>query len=430
MPLYNWRLYLRRAMQIFAAFLILCVSISIFGVGIYKIYYWVKVWWADRLIANGEGSPPAIEEVTMDNGMVAHAVTFFGRDGDSIFIDEMRRSYPIIAGVSRIEIPDSSWFDLSPEDVEAADITFTPVLVTENNDKQPLSPLSFTVDTPYSPLQLISPKEDRLTVYTSIYPLQLKVVPGSKVFVGGKNETDVVNNEGLLNVNVNVYAQGDNLISVLVQTPNHKEMRKDIVLYRPVQEINLDYNINTPARTTRNVIAISGKIEPGAVLSVDSLHDPNSVKLDMQAGTFAFTAKMDRVGNNVITFRAKMEGKNDSVISIGMYYVPPISEYSRSAWKMDYAQLSYMTEQWAGRVFLCDGIVVDVFPGETQIVIMDVGTGEEDQLVALENYSSVGTPTIGKAYRAYADVNEQYFYIDKYIPKLAARYMSNAPTPE
>lgn len=427
-PQYNVKLYVQRAARIIAALLIIIASVSVFGMGFYKVYYWIKAWWDGRLVANGEVREPLVESVTMDNGMVAHAVTFFGEDGDSIFIEEMRRSYPIIGGVSRIEIPDSSWFDIKPEDVESADITFTPVLLKEDNGKEALRPLSFTVDAPNSPLQLMSPKEERVTVYSSIYPIQIKVVPGSQVFVGGKNETDIVNNEGILTVNVNVYPQGDNLVSVLVQTENHKETRMDIILYRPVQEIALDYNFNTPSNTTRNQLKISGKIESGAILSVDSLHDPNSIVLDMEAGTFSFTAKFDRVGTNTVTFRAKKDGKNDSVINLPIYYVPPIAEYSRTAWKMDYSQLPNMLEQWKGRVFLCDGVIIDVFPGETQIVIMDVGTGSESQLIALENYSAVGTPSIGKAYRSYADVNEQYFYIDTYIPKLSARYMSSLPT--
>lgn len=423
-PRYNYKLYVQRAIRILVTLIVICVTISVFGIGSYKVYYWAKAWWHGRLLANGETELPSVEEVTMDNGMVAHAATFFGNDGDSIFIEEMNRSYPIIGGVTRIEIPDSSWFDVSPEDSDAADITFTPILVTENNDKQPLDSLSFTVETPYSPLTLIHPKESRTSVNTSLFQIQIQVVYGSQVYVGGKNATNDVDSEGKLTVNVNVYAQGDNVISILVQTDNHKETRKDIILYRAVQEINLEYNESTPSTSSRNTLTISGKIEPGAELVVDSLHDPDSIKLDMAAGTFSFTAKFDRIGDNVITFRAKKDGKNDSVINHTIYYVPSISEYSRSAWKMDYSQLSYMTEQWKGRVFLCEGVIVDVFTGENQIVIMDVGTGGEKQYIALENYSSVGVPSIGMTYRTYADVNEQYFYVDKYIPKLSARYMS------
>ena len=47
------------------------------------------------------------------------------------------------------------------------------------------------------------------------------VVPGSTVLVNGEDVTDVVDRSGLLSANVNVYPIGDNIISILVRTPNH-----------------------------------------------------------------------------------------------------------------------------------------------------------------------------------------------------------------
>ena len=44
-----------------------------------------------------------------------------------------------------------------------------------------------------------------------------------------------------------------------------------------------------------------------------------------------------------------------------MYYLPSIAEYSRNAWKMDYEQLKTLYEAWHGRIFECNGVVVDSF---------------------------------------------------------------------
>ena len=41
---------------------------------------------------------------------------------------------------------------------------------------------------------------------------------------------------------------------------------------------------------------------------------------------------------------------------------------------MDYKQLRVIYEQWRGRVFLCNGKIVDVYyEGEKQFAVMDVG---------------------------------------------------------
>ncbi len=77
-----------------------------------------------------------------------------------------------------------------------------------------------------------------------------------------------------------------------------------------------------------------------------------------------------------------------------------------------------------GALFKCEGEVVDiVYDGETQYVIMDVGADGVQQLVVLENQTSLGTPTRGTVYVAYADVSGRYMYNTHYYPMLIARFM-------
>lgn len=418
----------RRALRVL--FWVVCVVIlaAVLGYGLYKFVFWREIWVLERKYEMGELMPPTVEIVELDDGRTAHAVTFYGDDGDAIFIEEMCRSYVITGNFVRIEIPDSHWFDLNPSEVEAVNITFTPILITAKNEKKPLPDLEFTVETPKSPLKLINPKEPLLTVNTSLFPLSVQVVPGSTVTVGGKDVSDVVDLDGLLTANINVYAQGDNVVSILVKTPYHQETRQDITLYRAPQEINLEYNVNTATKSSRETMEITGNIEPGAMLKVDTTHVENSIQLDYEKGTYSFEAKFETIGDNTVTFRAMKEGKADSVISLSVYYVPPLSQYSRKAWAMAYDDLKRMGDLWQGRIFLCEGTIIDVIPGETQIVMMDVGTGGERQLVALNNLSSVGTPDIGRVYRAYADVSGQYFYNSEYYPYLQCRYMEQGKT--
>lgn len=401
------------------------ITLIVLSLLIYRVYFWVDAWKTDHYYERTGRLEPSVEQVTLDNGLAAHSITFFGNDGDHIFLEELRQSYQITGGLARIDIPDSNWFSANPEDVEGAIVTLTPVLYTEGNDRRELPVLTMEIEAPRSPLTLINPSGDFAHVNTSTYLLSFRVVPGSQVLVGNDDVTDVVNFEGLAEVNIDIFPQGDNPVSILVSTPNHKQTRQEINLYRPYQEINLEPSLSVATKTNLKGVRITGSMDPQAVFSVDTPHDPESVKVD-EKGNFSFTAMMSTIGDNTVTFRASQEGKTDSVVSITVYYVPSLNAYSRSAWKMDYPALSAYYETWMGRVFLCDGIVTAVWTDEDeeQTVVIDVsGEGEEAQNVVLTNLSSVGTPQIGARYKAYADVIGHEYYDTKDCPKLVARYM-------
>lgn len=421
-----------RALGVLLVTLTCIAGAIVICLGIYRVYFWAQARVSDRLYESGYYRATDIEAITMDNMQVGHVFTFYGEDGDTLFIEELRRSYVIAGGFVRIELPDSDWFANDPEDVEAVNVVLTPILTTKNNEKKPLPVVDFTIEVPESPIELISPKTERETVLTSIYPLQFRVVNGSTVMIGSRDYSDLPNEEGIVSANINVYPQGDNLVSVLVKTPHHKERRVDLVLYRAYQEIPLEPEQNLPTSTNNKNLKISGKIEPGAMLVVDSPHLEDSVTIDMLNGTFSFKTNFDRLGDNTVTFRATMDGKQDSVINLTIYYVPTLKEYVETpAWAMDYNQMVVMGDLWAGRVFECNGMIVDSLEANgREILIMDVTEegGTQQQLIALENYSTVTNPTQTIRYRAYADLIDRYFYKDKNIPYLAMRYILEHPS--
>lgn len=400
------------------------VSITFLCLAIYRLYFWFDAWRLSRLYEAGGRLAPDVEEIVLDDGREGHAITFYGDDGNSVFIKELGRSYLLTGGLTRIEVPDSSWFQESPEELEAAVITMTPVLESENGAKTYLPPLELTVDVPQSPLTLISPSSDFQQVVNSIYSLQLHVVPGSKVLVNGEDVTDVVDFAGSLSANINV-GYGDNNISVLVSTLNHKETRKDIVLYREPQDIPLEPSLNLAKASSRDTMTISGTMDPSATLVVDTDYVQDSIKID-QNGSFSFKAKFTLIGDNTVTFRAQKPGLTDSVISVHVNYVPSLNEYSRKAWKMDYKNLLLTYRQWYGKIFLCKGPIVEILQDETPpLIVMNVGTEAAPQYVILDNASPTASPSVGVIYTAYADVagNGNYFYGDDYCPRLTARYI-------
>ncbi|NLG26043.1 MAG: hypothetical protein GX558_11855 [Clostridiales bacterium] len=398
------------------------LSLAVLALGVYKAYYWAQALMQERAYATGRAQAPAVDDVALDDGRVGHAITFYGEDGDAIYIEELRRSYMVIGGVARVEVPDGDWFDLKPEDVESAQVTITPVRIAGGGARTLLPTMTLDIAVPQSPLELISPSGEYTEVYSSIYPLKVQVVPGSTVLVDGDDVTDIVDRAGLLAVNVAVYPKGDNPISLLVYTPHHKQTRRDIVLYRAALEIPLELNVSTEKTSSRATMTISGYTAPGAKIVVDSPHVDGSIAV-ADDGEFSFAASFTTIGDNEVRFRATMAGKQDSVITLTVAYVPTLAEYSRGAWRMDYDQLKRLTDTWKGRVFLCKGAVTQVLPGDPQVIVMNVGTDDNPQLVALDNRSSLGSAEVGVRYAAYADVTGIYNLDGARLPRLTARYI-------
>ncbi len=400
----------------------LCVAYVLFQ-ALYKAYYWVADWRMQRYYERRGAVAPTIETFTMDDDRLAHAITFFGDDGDTIYIPELDCAYRVTGSIARVEIADSHWFDANPEDAEGAIVTLSPICISASGAWQELPKIELNIDTPVSPLQLVTPEGEYETVYTSVYNLALKVVPDSTIYVNGENVTDEADFQGKLKLPINVYAQGENNISILVDTKNHKQTRKDIVLYRAPQSIRLEPSLNLGTKASGSTFTVTGIIDPTATLSVDTKYVENSIEVE-EDGNFSFDAKMTEIGDNTVTFRASKEGLTDTVMSVKVYYVPTLKEYSDKAWAMDYDQLKVMTDVWNGAIFLCKGEIKDiVIEGDKKVLIMDVGKDGTEQLVALENKSSREEIEVGSVYRAYADVDSLYFYVDKNLPYLISRYI-------
>ena len=398
-------------------------SIIALGIGAYKLVTWVHNYQLTRLYTRGAYAP-TISSVTMSDLRSGHALVFYGKDGDQIYLPEMNRSLSISGGVARMEIADSDWFGASVSDVEYADITLSPMLISEKGEKTALPLMNFKIDVPEAPLNISSPASPRITVVTSTYPLVLNVVPGSTVFVNGEDVTGAIDRSGLLSTNVSVEPIGDNIITLIVRTPKHREHREEIDIYRQHYDIELELDTTVSDRSTSKTMAVTGKTEPGAMITVDTDYVPESLSIDMETGRFSFIARFSEIGTNVVRFRATREGSGDAVINFSVYYLPSLAEYSAKAWAMDYKQLKSLFAQWNGRIFLCRGEIIDSFTtNDVNYVVMDVGDAEQQQLVVLENQSSITAPTMGRRYLAYADVAGQYMYKAEYYPYLIARYM-------
>ena len=399
------------------------LSLTILGYGVYKVYYWRQSVEIAEWYESGMTPMPTLEAVEMADGRQGHVITFFGEDGDMIYIEELKRSFLVVGGEARVEIADSYWFETASEEVQSADIALTPIQTFVDGGKQLLPVVYFSVDVPVSPLTIISPSEEQGPILSAEYQVEFEVVPGSTVLVDGVDVTDLVSSLGEVSVNVAVYPQGENPISILVKTAHHKEARADIVLYRQPMEIDLAVAINTAKTSVLDAMTIRGTVDPKAKVSVDTAYQEGSLTQDAD-GDFSFIAMFDHIGYNPVTFRAKQDGKADSVISFEVYYLPTLNEYSRKAWSMDYKQLTQCWDIWAGRIFKCTGTVAAVLATEPQqILVLDVSQDQSGQYIIIENLSNLSVIEPGGRFDFYADVSgTRREYNGRNYPYLIGRY--------
>ena len=94
-----------------------------------------------------------VSETTLEDGRVAHSISFFAEDGDQIFIPELGRSTAVAGNVARVEVADSDWFagqDLTQ--VESAEVNLSPVLIAENGERTQLPTIEMNIAPPQSPV--------------------------------------------------------------------------------------------------------------------------------------------------------------------------------------------------------------------------------------------------------------------------------------
>lgn len=404
--------------------LIWLACIAVLSLLLYKAYYWFAEYRLVRLYTRGAYTP-TVSQIELSDGRVGHAVIYYGQDGDQIFLPELGYSTVIAGGTARFEFADSDWFEgMDTTQIEGAEIVFSPMRISQNGRQTKLPTLEIYISVPESPFVVFSPSEENPTVYTSAYSISGWVVPGSVVSINGEDITSYVDRAGNMALDVRVQPIGDNVYTFLVKTPNHRETRYDISIYRQTLPIDIELDDSVKMTASNATMTISGTTEPGATISVDTSHVEDSVFFNMETGEFSFIAQFETIGNNVVRFRASMDGREDAVISFGVYYVPSRAQYIDGAWKMDYAQLRLLFEQWHGRKFRCDGTIIDTLTqdGETYWV-MDVGSNGEEQLILLTNDSTTTEVSIGRKYTAYADVAGRHMYKASYYPLLAVRYM-------
>lgn len=342
------------------------------------------------------------------NGRPGHIITFKGTDDDIIYIsnENLEGSYniPIVGGVGTLEIEDSVLIGdrYVSDDVE---VTLNPVLHEAGSGKETnLDPVTFTVTPPDAYLEILSPEGGAAETTLSTYQVKIRVETGSVVTIDGDDVSDMIaeeeNNLGTIVYNVSVEPTGDNSIPVTAMKKGCRSVTESIVLTRPEMTVPIELDAATPSSSQSDKAEISGKVEAGVKVTVDSPIDGQVQQND--DGSFKFTAKLKNFGENQVIITASKGDENSSLTHV-VTYTPSYNEYVAKAYRMDYDNL--VNSAGMSQPFLCRGNVVEVYQQEPYTCLFNVGSADNPKYIYLEMVESKPLET-DKTYKVYADVHQ------------------------
>lgn len=372
--------------------------------------------------------PIATVTPTIRDDLAAHTITVPGDDGQRITLRELRTSAIVTGGFATFDVMDHIWYDDTENYLEESmSVTLTPLLITDAGKQQALDQITYTIDIPLSPIELVTPDNQYQVVSTAMYNIIFNVREGSTVLINGDDYSDLVNTEGgRVSYNATVQPIGENEVVIVVRSQYCRENSMTITLYREKQDIPLDLasdiaSSSTAASATMNVSATT---IPGAIVKVLSPYTDLDITNTATDGTFSFKAVFDVIGNNTIIITVDYPGKETTRVEHIVYYVPNIDVYSPKAWPMatTYTELMDNLElrKKKSQIYECIGEITSIETTKPQRAFMNVGTDESPLVIYVENQSKT-TWVEGERYRLYADIYGMYAS----KPWLIVRYTYN-----
>ncbi len=330
-----------------------------------------------------------VEATTID-GKPAHRIIVNTSNGEKVEV--LDNVYPVIDGKAEIIYEDAFLYSYFSQGQQKDTIVVQLDLTIHGNDlPEAKERVTFTLNTPLAPLTLIHPASGEAMVEGKRYRIILKAEPGSQVFINGNNYSDLVDQEGKLEKDVEVPDTPENIYEIRVSTRGYADHIRNIVLRREIKEFPLTVNQPIPVQTTDQWAKITGTTHPQAVLE-SSLETRSQPMVDPETGNFTLYVKADALGYTPCTITAHVEGKKDSKLNLVIERLSSESEYTTRAWALNYEELKSNPDLHNGRIFVFEGVVKDIIAlGDKSAFTVDVSSdnGSSAQLVYVEHWNSL-----------------------------------------
>lgn len=337
-------------------------------------------------------------EQTVQNEQKAHKITFYGTKYESVYIQELQKTYLFTAGQATLYLFDEEIIGVTPTQ-PSVDVTLTPIFYTPAGQRYTFDPISYMLSVPESVIRLIEPAQEYVTTQSSLITLRFEVEPESIVLVQGENVSDFADKNGEIVHNVALTDFGDHLIEIRVQAPGKLESHFGLTIHRPYMDIPIELN-GAFAFSSSKYLTITGTTLPGASIRLDGSQNGDAVV--NSDGSFEVQAILSKFGENEVAIRASYPGKEDSLYHLTVEYSPKLDEYSKQAWPMNEENLSELYAaplSKVGKIYVADGTVAAISEDALPVYTIALDNGHFVNIQMVKNK----VLTLGMHYQIFCD---------------------------
>lgn len=354
------------------------------------------------------------------NGHDAHKFTINGVDGDIVSIQGYKEEYVIKEGTAQIIMDDLVWVKQN-HNIEKNTNSITIKKVAKITKKSGsiviISIPPFIIQIPIAPFELLNPTTANIDTTEANYLFKCKVELGSKIFINGNNYSDIIDKNGIIQVNIPILPVGINKILVMVELNGYQKMNTTVQINRAPMDIEISLDNLIPSVINTSEFLITGKTEPGASISIN-LPVKESLKINPTTGSFKLSPKFNGYGKQTIVITASKENKSDSMLTIQTYYLPSAEEYTKNAYKLNYNLLLKNANTYKNKIFLCIGMISDIQQNNDESKFMFYVNENKQEIIHMEYIGNMVLKE-NTNYRIYGDV----IGYDNQYPFIVARYI-------
>lgn len=378
----------RRFSLNYLKFFTFMLVLGLLSFGAYRLFFFLN----DMFIVSRETtervSATATVESTIFEGNPAQRIIVHTNTGE--VVETLDRRFPVRNGQAEMVFENAFLHSRFPsaESQNGIEITLE-ITVYKEGAAAYMETLNFIMEMPSAPLTLIQPQHGQATVAGETYRLIVEVSEDSAIFINGDDFTDLLDDSGRFQKDLSVPDVSEIAYEIRVIKRGFKDSTVNVVLKREKQIVPLTFEMELPIKAEGDTVRISGATHPEAVITTDLalIGEPN---VNPETGAFSMEVESGRPGLQAGVLTSTSADGQISQVDIVIFRAITEAEYTRRAWKPDFAELADNPTLHNGQIFLFIGTVAEVLLyGDKNVFTVNVsGNAVNPQFILVEYWGT------------------------------------------
>jgi len=347
----------KRSVNYFKLFIFLTIS-AVLVYGAYSLFTYVEFLLTTDNEATGQITASLSVESTEFDGKPAQRIIVHTNIGE--MVETLGKRFAVRDGRAEILLENAYLHSRFPQARQDDGIPITlEIIVYKEGIPVYKETLDFVMVMPPAPITLIQPRTGQAVVEEEAYRIIFSVVPGANVFINGDDFTDLLDNGGRLQKDIELQDSPETTFEIRVSKRGFEDSVTNIVLTRREMIVPLTLDQDIPIQAPAEKVIISGKTSPDATITTD-LETVEEIEFNRETGEFSLSARATRMGLTPGTITAALNDGQISKIDIVIFRTTTADIYTRRAWRSNFDELLAHPTLHKGQIFLFTGRVAEV----------------------------------------------------------------------